>query len=264
MAKRKVILVTAFENGAVTQFIEHFQKLLDPSFEIQAVIQASASVLKSKRFLRQKLKKALKIGVFGVLNGIRMRSWYLLSDTDSIQQTCLRYHIPFHSVNLVNDTATIELIGSLQSDLGVSMGNSFISSRVFKAFKDGMINTHGEILPDYQNAQSVIWQIYNGSRRTGFTIHQINEKIDQGAILHQEYIDILFSKKLSQTVQQTNKLITNRSLIALLNVVQDYNSYVNNAKPQGVGTHYTTPGIWAFLKMSRNNAKYYNENTLRK
>ena len=62
MAKRKVILVTAFENGAVTQFIEHFQKLSDPSFEIQAVIQASAPVLKSKRFLRQKLKKALKIG----------------------------------------------------------------------------------------------------------------------------------------------------------------------------------------------------------
>lgn len=264
MEKRRVVLVTAFENVVVSQFIEQYQKLQNSSFEIQAVIQAEAPVSRTKKFYLRKLKKALRIGIFGVINGIRMRNWYQLPQGSLIKETCLKNHVPYYKVPLVNHPDTINLIHSLRSDLGISMGNSFISARVFNAFKEGMINTHGEVLPEYQNAQSVIWQIFNKSKITGFTIHEINEKIDQGAILYQEYIDIHFYNKISITVKNTNIVSAERSLSALLRVVENYNEYAAKAMPQGKGQHYTTPSLLQFWRMTQNNKKFFNENSLRK
>lgn len=264
MEKRRVVLITAFENVVVSQFIEQYQQLQNSSFEIKAVIQAESPVSKTKKFYLRKLKKALRIGIFGVVNGIRMRNWYQLPQGRLIKETCMKNQVPYYKVPLVNHPDTINLIHSLEADLGISMGNSFISARVFNAFKEGMINMHGELLPEYQNAQSIIWQVFNESTITGFTIHQINDKIDQGAILYQEKLDIHFFNKISDTVKHTNLILAERSLLALLRVVESYNDYAAKALPQGKGQHYTTPGLFQFWKMTRNNTKLFHENSLRK
>ncbi len=121
-----------------------------------------------------------------------------------------------------------------------------------------MLNIHHEVLPQYQNAQSVIWQLYNGSTNTGYTIHKINKKIDQGEILFQEHIPIKFMPTLGETVASTYARLIDASALGLVKVLTNFNKYYTEAIPQGKGGHYTTPSYWQFRKIMKQFNKLKN------
>lgn len=47
------------------------------------------------------------------------------------------------------------------------------------------INIHGSLLPKYRGMHSVFWAIMNFENEIGYTIHEVNENIDDGDILYQ-------------------------------------------------------------------------------
>jgi methionyl-tRNA formyltransferase len=122
-----------------------------------------------------------------------------------------------------------------------------------------MINIHCERLPDYQNAQSIIWPVYNNESTTGLTIHQINRKIDTGNILHQETYPIQFRASLEQTVRENIKHTYAKVPAAMRYVCENYLQLKDNARPQGHVKSYTTPTIWQFMRMVRNNRKLHRD-----
>ena len=139
------------------------------------------------------------------------------------------------------------------------MNNGYIASRVFGIPVHGMINVHGERLPEYQNAQSVIWPIYQAETRTGLTIHQIDDGIDSGEILPREEIPIRFCRKLEDTVCTTVAEIRMRTPRALRLVCENYSELRANSKPQAGGRRFTTPTIVQFWRMVRNNKRLYRQ-----
>jgi methionyl-tRNA formyltransferase len=54
----------------------------------------------------------------------------------------------------------------------------------------GTLNVHFSLLPRYRGASPVAWSILNGDARTGVTVMEINEKMDEGDILSQVETDI--------------------------------------------------------------------------
>ena len=115
-----------------------------------------------------------------------------------------------------------------------------------------MLNIHGEVLPQFQNAQSVIWQLYENSMETGYTIHKIDQKIDTGDIIKQERFPIVFRPTLAETVAVTSGQILKRAAEGLAQVLEDFDTHYRQARPQGQGKKYTTPGFFQFLKIVRN------------
>lgn len=51
-----------------------------------------------------------------------------------------------------------------------------------------IFNIHYSLLPKYRGLHSTVWAILNGEKEVGLTIHQMVEKIDAGAVLHQHAI----------------------------------------------------------------------------
>lgn len=51
------------------------------------------------------------------------------------------------------------------------------------------INTHPSLLPKYRGRHSLVWAILNGEQKVGFTIHLINEFMDDGPIIDQYAIE---------------------------------------------------------------------------
>src|SRR5439155_8886347 len=129
----------------------------------------------------------------------------------------------------LNSKETVEIMQECKPDLGLSLGNSYISSKIFSIPVHGMLNIHGEVLPDFQNAQSVIWQIYEGRPETGYTIHKIDKGIDTGDIIRQEKFPIVFKESLAKTVSETCRLILERSAAGLVALLNDYEYYLKNA-----------------------------------
>ncbi len=60
------------------------------------------------------------------------------------------------------------------------------------------INVHFSLLPKYRGAAPVQWAILNGEKKTGVTIFELNEKMDEGDILATEATDILESENAPQ------------------------------------------------------------------
>lgn len=55
----------------------------------------------------------------------------------------------------------------------------------------GAFNMHGSLLPRYRGRVPVNWAIIHGERETGATLHRMNEKPDNGAIVDQCAVPIL-------------------------------------------------------------------------
>lgn len=54
--------------------------------------------------------------------------------------------------------------------------------------KNKIINIHYSLLPKYRGLHSTVWAIINGAKELGLTIHEMNQYIDDGPIIHQYII----------------------------------------------------------------------------
>jgi methionyl-tRNA formyltransferase len=258
----RIVILTSSRKGTASVCLPVI--LERTSAEVVQVIYNEGLIKNKWKHYRRKAGKMLRIGLPGALNGIRIRKWFAVNDIDGkevedIEAICRKHNIPFDTTPGINTQRTIDLMTGSRADLGLSLGNSYISPKVFRIPFYGMLNIHGEVLPQFQNAQSVIWQIYEGSRYTGYTIHMIDKKIDTGEILRQERFPILFKETLKATVSATCAEIVKRSAIGLGEVIGQFEVYHRQRKPQGEGKNYTTPSFGAFLKILRNFKKLKND-----
>jgi methionyl-tRNA formyltransferase len=220
-------------------------------------VLAQAASPNRKQAFRRKITKTLKIGIFGALNGVRLRGWYEDRGSEDIVALAQRYDVPLFETVYINSEQTRQLFRQADADLGLSLGNGYIGESVFSIPKNGMINVHGEILPDFQGAQSIIWPIFEGRNETGFTIHQIDKHIDTGDILFQKRCPIVLYPTLRETVEKTLAIVGDQIPEALTWVCENYKDLKKEAKAQGAGRSYTTPSISQFRRMLRNHKVMY-------
>ncbi len=251
----KIFILTSSLNGSAAYTLPFL--LSSKKIRISDVVFinniSSNKVLSYKR----RLRKTLKIGILGAINGLRMRKWYkedvyqLLGSND-LRTLCSRADIPLHEINSRSYREVEEVVKSLNADLGISLENAYIPESIFSIPNSGMINIHHELLPDYQNAQSIIWQIYNGSNKTGFTIHKINKNIDEGDILYRESMDLEFKENLNLTVSHNYARLLQESAIGLLRLLENYQHFDAKSYSQSAGHKYTTPSIKQMFQIYRN------------
>lgn len=255
----RVIVLTCFRNGLASLCVPS----LCESSKIQVVKVVFAEKMTGNRWMliKRKLKKILKIGLLGALNGIRIRKWFEVCASDDIEAICKDRNIEFVVVPYISSDETVSHFEMASADLGLSLGNGYIPAKVFSVPKYGMLNIHTEILPSYQNAQSIIWPIYNEEKRTGFTIHQVDKKIDAGGIAYQDVFEIEFHRHLSDTVKQTLAKTVSKIPSALRFVCENYLELKDTVRAQSFGRTYTTPSARQFLRMLCNNRKIFRSNS---
>lgn len=257
-----VVILTSSIKGTASHHLEYLLK--SEKINIAMVIYSKGEIKNKKKYYKNKIKKLFKIGLFGALNGIRMRKWYGI-DTEAylhienLEKICSKNQIAFKEVPSINCEETISYFKEANTDIGLSLGNGYIGSKIFTIPKFGMLNIHHEELPKYQNAQSIIWQIYNGSKHTAYTIHKIDKHIDTGEILLQEKIPIHFRGSLSDTIAYNYAQLWEASAKGFKMVLENFEMYYKNATTQGEGDSYTTPKYLEFQRINRQFIKLKKE-----
>ena len=66
--------------------------------------------------------------------------------------------------------------------------------------KKTIINTHPSLLPKYRGLHGLVWAMLNFEEKLGFSIHLMNEYIDDGEILEQFSVD--YTHQTSQEIMQ--------------------------------------------------------------
>lgn len=246
----KVIILTSSLQGTASHHLKYLLK--EKNLTISMVVYNEGKITKKYKYFTKKLRKIARIGILGTINGFRMRKWFGKNITNyteigNLVEMCRINHIPLYNTPSINSSETVDLFNKSGADIGLSLGNGYIGMKVFSIPKYGMINIHHEILPEYQNGQSVIWQLYNGSSTTGYTIHKIDKGIDSGAILLKENIPINFEKTLADTISHTIAILYDKSALGLIKVLNDYPTYNSHSVQQNAGKSYTTPTILQFF-----------------
>jgi len=253
----RIIILTSTLSGTAAHHLPYLVN--NKNIEIALVVYCKRKTLNKKKYYKRKISKMFKIGILGTLNGIRMRKWFNRYVSEYIEfhniiAVCDEHKIPVRMVDTINSQETISIFKDAQADVGISLGNGYISSKVYSIPKYGMINIHHELLPEYQNAPSVIWQIYNKSKYTGYTIHKIDKKIDAGDILYREKIPITFKESLPRTVAATKAQLYEHSVQGLNTVLSDFDKYYSRAISQGNGSQYTTPSLSQYIRILKNHS----------
>jgi methionyl-tRNA formyltransferase len=85
--------------------------------------------------------------------------------------------------------------------------------------ESGAFNMHGSLLPHYRGRAPVNWAVIHGERETGATLHVMNEKPDNGAIVDQCAVPILgddTARDVFSKVVVAAEIVLARSLPRLL------------------------------------------------
>lgn len=249
----RVVILTSVRRGMASLALP---AILRAGHDVPAIVFCAGQPQRLlPRIERRRLRKTLRIGPLGAINGIRMRPWFSTEPADrlgieDIETVAARHHVPFEETPGTNSAQTIDALRRAQCTLGLSLGNSYISKRVFSIPSSGMINIHHELLPDYPGAQSILWQIHDGHAISGYTVHQVREHIDKGEILYREAIPISFESTLQQTVVKSCVTLFQKSVDGLVRVLNDYPALFATAEAQPASSRiYTTPTWREFRTM---------------
>jgi len=94
-----------------------------------------------------------------------------------------------------DDPNTPEAIAQIQAARPDFLFSFYYRNMLQKPLLDiparGAFNMHGSLLPQYRGRVPVNWAIIKGERETGSTLHVMNEKPDNGAIVDQQAVPIL-------------------------------------------------------------------------
>jgi len=100
----------------------------------------------------------------------------------------LRYRLPVLLVYDVNKPGFYDRIS--HKDSGIIAGfNQIFNENSLKRFKK-MLNFHPSLLPYYRGPVPSYWCIKNRERFTGYTLHEVTTRVDDGEILFQEVVEI--------------------------------------------------------------------------
>ena len=82
-----------------------------------------------------------------------------------------------------------------------------ISKKIIDNFEKKIINIHPSLLPKYKGLDTYKRILKNKEKKTGCTVHYVNDKLDDGNIIVKKYFDIKQSdneitlKKKTQTLE---------------------------------------------------------------
>ncbi|MDT0293093.1 methionyl-tRNA formyltransferase [Mesonia ostreae] len=91
--------------------------------------------------------------------------------------------------NLKSD-AFQEDLERLQPNLNIVVAFRMLPKKVWNFPRLGTFNLHASLLPQYRGAAPINWAIINGEKITGVTTFFIDDKIDTGAVILSEEIEI--------------------------------------------------------------------------
>ncbi len=104
----------------------------------------------------------------------------LFKDREALAE---KYNINLHYFDGPNTEEFHQFVTKEGIDLLVNARTRFIyKNKILKIPKLGSINIHHGLLPDYRGTMCDLWALFH-DRPTGFTIHVMEKKIDNGSIV---------------------------------------------------------------------------------
>ena len=140
---------------------------------------------------------------------------------ESVKQIALDQGLPLFQPRRINSSKSRAWIDQLCPDLIILAGyNQILQRDIIDIPSLGCINLHGGKLPEYRGVAPINWQLINGETKGGCAILYVDEGIDTGDIIAQQYYDITLEDDASTLIQKTLKIYP-PMLLKVLRSIED-------------------------------------------
>jgi methionyl-tRNA formyltransferase len=133
----------------------------------------------------------------------------------AVKQYALDHQLPILQPEKLKDPQFIATLQDLAADVHIVVAFRMLPEVVWDMPKQGTINVHGSLLPQYRGAAPINWAIMNGETETGVTTFRLKHQIDTGNILLQSKTPI-FKEDNFSTVYQRLMLLGAELLVTTL------------------------------------------------
>ncbi|GAB4368833.1 MAG: methionyl-tRNA formyltransferase [Kiloniellaceae bacterium] len=111
--------------------------------------------------------------------------------TDPLKEFALEKGLPLHQPSSWKTPEAEELMRSFKPDLCVmAYVTLFVPQPIIDLPTKGTIQYHPSLLPLHRGPSSINWPIIMGEKKTGLTIFEPDEGLDEGPIIMQKFVDI--------------------------------------------------------------------------
>lgn len=125
----------------------------------------------------------------------------------SLEQLCRAFDVPFSRVKNPNDAEFVSEVRRRGADVIVSVACPYIlRAAILGVPPRGCLNIHHAPLPNYKGMMPTFWQMFHGERSVGLTIHYMVPKVDEGASLLQESLQIQPNETLDHLIRRSKRL----------------------------------------------------------
>lgn len=145
----------------------------------------------------------------------------------AVKEYALQHDLKLLQPTNLKDEDFLTELKSLNANLQVVVAFRMLPKVVWEMPKFGTFNLHASLLPDYRGAAPINWAIINGDQKTGVTTFFIDDKIDTGAMIMSDEIEIAADENAgslhdrlmhlgSETVIKTLNLIENQTVKTII------------------------------------------------
>jgi methionyl-tRNA formyltransferase len=247
-SKMKIEFLTEEDSLYILPFFDEFLRHFSQRFEI---VQISCCPMMGSRPRLQLIREL--IWLYGTVGFSRVLFRYLkariasrlprrrdASSYYSIKQLSNAYLIPYQDIGNPSTEQFVRELRARGADIVVSVACPYLlKPDLLKTPPRGCINVHHAPLPRYKGMMPTFWQLYHGERTMGLTVHTMNERIDNGAVLLQEQLDVHSRETLDQLIRRSKR----RAAHAVAQVLTEVESNTSQPLPlsQEGSTYYTFP-----------------------
>jgi methionyl-tRNA formyltransferase len=238
----RLIFITQDDPFYVRCFFEEFFRIYPAPEDIQAVvIQRPMGKRSSKALMKQ------MYAFYGPVDFFRMGCRYLkrkgltrLADiypkTDwlGLSQLCRASNIKVLYQDNIHQPDFLDRLRQLNLDLIISVAAPTIfKEQLINLPRLGCINIHHAPLPRYKGMMPNFWQLCNGEKTVGITIHKINHRIDEGEIILQRSVMVRPRESLDALIRRTKRLGAHCLLEAIEMLRNGQVQFLENRPDQG-------------------------------
>jgi methionyl-tRNA formyltransferase len=247
-SSENILFITQDDPFFVRLFFDEFFRHADCLDSVRGVVIVQAMGKKSLRALARQMYEFygfanfMKVGLKYALYKVMSKAPPFLGAASrlSIAGLCRHYGIPVIRAANINSPDFLARIRPLNLDLIVSVAAPVLfKGELISLAKRGCINIHNGMLPRYRGMLPNFWQMYHGEREVGITVHEINEKLDDGRIILQEKVPIEAGETLDSLIRRTKRLGARVMLRALDAISNEAVEYRDN--PADAGSYFTFP-----------------------
>jgi len=211
MSKRKfrLAILTGRDSEATCSAITPLLGL--PNVEVSGILLDTElpSLQQRSRNLRRNLKREgysyllFRLGeaIFDLLEDragrvvLKADTYRLLRDSFperafSLSDFTRLHGIPVLEVGNLNSPQSAQTLRSMQADLGVVIGTRILKASTFAIPRLGCLNLHKGKVPEYRGQPAGFWEIYDGQKMGGVTVHFVDQGLDTGDIVGEACVPV--------------------------------------------------------------------------